>query len=64
MIEAARKVTSHPIPAEVAPRRAGDPAVLIANSDKARKVLGWKPTRENIEVMIRDAWCWEQNKRY
>jgi UDP-glucose 4-epimerase len=64
MIEAARRVTSHPIPAEVAPRRAGDPAVLIANSDKARSILGWKPTRENIEVMIRDAWCWEQNKRY
>lgn len=64
MIKAARKVTGHPIPAEVAPRRAGDPAVLIANSDKARKVLGWVPTRENIEIMIRDAWCWEQNKRY
>ena len=64
MIEAARRVTGHPIPAEIAPRRAGDPAVLIANSDKARKVLGWVPTRENIEVMIRDAWCWEQNKRY
>lgn len=64
MIEAARRVTGHPIPAEVAPRRAGDPAILIANSDKARKVLGWVPTRENIEVMIRDAWCWEQNKRY
>ena len=64
MIEAARRVTGHSIPAEIAPRRAGDPAVLIANSDKARKVLGWVPTRENIEVMIRDAWCWEQNKRY
>ena len=64
MIEAARRVTGHSIPAEIAPRRAGDPAVLIANSDKARKVLGWNPTRENIEVMIRDAWCWEQNKRY
>lgn len=64
MIEAARRVTNHPIPAEMAPRRAGDPAVLIANSDKARKVLGWVPTRENIEVMIRDAWCWEQKKRY
>ena len=64
MIESARRVTGHSIPAEIAPRRAGDPAVLIANSDKARKVLGWVPTRENIEVMIRDAWCWEQNKRY
>jgi hypothetical protein len=64
MIEAARKVTGHSIPANIAERRAGDPVVLIANSDKARKVLGWVPTRENIEVMIKDAWCWEQNKRY
>ena len=64
MIEAARRVTSHPIPAEVAPRRAGDPAVLIASSAKARKVLGWNPLRENVEVMIRDAWTWEQKKRY
>ncbi len=64
MIEAARRVTGHPIPATIAPRRAGDPAVLIASSQKARLKLGWNPTRENIEIMIRDAWCWEQNKRY
>lgn len=64
MIEAARRVTSHPIPAQISERRAGDPAVLIASSAKARKVLGWNPIRENIEIMIRDAWCWEQNKRY
>ena len=64
MIEAARRVTNHPIPAEIAERRAGDPAVLIASSTKARKVLGWNPIRENIETMIKDAWCWEQNKRY
>ena len=54
MIEAARRVTGHSIPAEIAPRRAGDPAVLIANSDKARKVLGWNPTRENIEVPVNE----------
>ena len=64
MIEAARKVTGHPIPLEIAPRRAGDPAVLIASSQKARLKLSWNPTRENIETMIRDAWCWEQHKRY
>lgn len=64
MIEAARRVTKHPIPAQIAPRRAGDPAVLIASSKKAREKLGWNPTRENIETMIKDAWCWEQNKRY
>ena len=64
MIEAARRVTNHPIPAEIAPRRLGDPAVLIASSEKARRVLGWNPKRENIQIMIKDAWCWEQNKRY
>ena len=64
MIEAARKVTSHPIPMNMSPRRAGDPAVLIASSSKAKKVLGWNPSRENIEVMIKDAWIWEQNKKY
>ena len=64
MVEAARKVTGHPIPLEVTPRRAGDPAVLIASSAKARKVLNWNPTRENIEIMIQDAWTWEKNKRY
>ena len=64
MIEAARKVTSHSIPMNMSPRRAGDPAVLIASSSKAKKVLGWNPSRENIEVMIKDAWIWEQNKKY
>ena len=64
MIEAARKVTSHPIPMNMSPRRAGDPAILIASSSKAKKVLGWNPTRENIELMIRDAWIWEKNKKY
>ena len=64
MVQAARKVTSHPIPIQISPRRAGDPAVLIASSSKAKSVLGWKPIRENIEVMIKDAWTWELNKRY
>ena len=60
MIEAARRVTGHPIPSCVVERRVGDPAVLIASSTKAREKLGWNPTRENIEVMIKDAWCWHQ----
>ena len=64
MIEAAKKVTGCEIPVEIAARREGDPAVLIASSEKAKKLLGWKPSRENIEIMIRDAWTWEQNKRY
>ena len=64
MVNAARKVTTHPIPLQIAARRAGDPAVLIASSSKAKQVLKWNPTREDIEVMIKDAWTWELNKRY
>ena len=64
MVEAARKVTKHPIPVEIAPRRVGDPEILIASSSKARKILKWTPTRENIEKIIADAWIWEQNKKF
>ena len=64
MIEAARKVTGDEIPLVVAVRRAGDPAKLIASSEKAREKLGWKPKFEDINIMIKDAWNWEQNKRY
>lgn len=58
VIETARKVTGHPIPAAVAPRRAGDPAQLIASSDKAKTVLGWKPEHADLEEIIATAWKW------
>lgn len=58
MLEAARKVTGREIPAEFAPRRAGDPDTLIAASDKAREILGWKPEFDNIEKIIESAWAW------
>ena len=61
MIEAARKVTGHAIPAKVCERRAGDPAKLVASSAKARKELGWEPKFENVEAMISSAWKWHQN---
>lgn len=64
MVNAARKVTNHSIPLQIVDRRAGDPAVLIASSSKAKQVLKWNPIREDIEVMIKDAWTWELNKRY
>lgn len=60
MIDVARRVTGHPIPALDVPRRAGDPAVLIASSDKAKKELGWKPKREKLEEIIESAWKWHQ----
>jgi len=60
VIETARTVTGHPIPAEVAPRRAGDPAVLIASSEKAINELGWKPKYADLHTMIESAWNWFQ----
>lgn len=56
MIEAARRVTGKEIKAVQAARRSGDPAVLIASSDKIKAKLGWSPKYDDIEVIIRDAW--------
>lgn len=61
MVEIARKVTGHPIPAEVAERRAGDPAVLIASSKKAMDELGWKPKYADVDTIISTAWNWHKN---
>ena len=61
VIETARDVTGHPIPAEVQGRRAGDPAVLVASSDKARSVLGWKPEKADLDTIIGSAWNWHQS---
>ena len=58
ILEAARKVTGHPIPAQDAPRRPGDPATLIASSQKAMDVLGWKPRYTSVEDVIASAWRW------
>jgi UDP-glucose 4-epimerase len=63
VIESARRVTGHPIPAEVHPRRAGDPAVLVASSEKAIRELGWKPKYTQLDEIVRTAWAWHQ-KRY
>lgn len=60
MIETARKVTGHEIPAKVCERRAGDPAKLVASLEKARRELGWVPKHENVEDMISSAWNWHQ----
>ncbi|QXM06677.1 UDP-glucose 4-epimerase GalE [Crassaminicella indica] len=61
VIETARKVTNHPISAEIIERRLGDPAVLIASSEKAKKVLGWKPKFDSLEKIIEDAWNFHKN---
>ena len=61
VIDVARKVTGHPIPAEICPRRAGDPAQLVASSDKARTVLGWKPQYADLETIVSTAWAWHKD---
>ncbi|MCM3585222.1 UDP-glucose 4-epimerase GalE [Mesobacillus maritimus] len=61
IIDTAREVTGHPIPAKTVERRAGDPSSLIASSAKAKEVLGWNPKRTSIHQIIQDAWNWHQN---
>lgn len=60
VVDVARKVTGHEIPAQIAPRRAGDPATLIATSEKAIKELGWKPEFNQLETIISSAWNWHK----
>ncbi len=61
MIDTARAVTGKEIPEKSGERRAGDPSILIASSDKAATRLGWQPTRTSIEKIIQDAWNWHVN---
>ena len=61
VIETARKVTGKPIKAVEEGRRAGDPAVLIASSEKAKNILGWKPEHADLEEIIASAWKWHSS---
>ncbi len=61
VIETAKEVTGHPIPAQIATKRAGDPAKLIASSEKAKKILGWTPEHASLEEIISTAWKWHKN---
>jgi UDP-glucose 4-epimerase len=63
VIESARRVTGRPIQVEMHPRRAGDPAVLVAGSQKAFRDLGWSPRYTRLDDIVRTAWLWHQ-KRY
>ena len=57
IIQAAREITGHEIPAEVVARREGDPAMLVAGGSLAFDVLGWRPARGDVRDVIRDAWA-------
>ena len=58
VIEVAREVTGHEIPAEISPRRPGDPDSLVAAAAKARDVLGWDPKFGDLKDIIASAWKW------
>jgi len=60
VVEVARKVTGHRVPVIESPRRAGDPAVLIASSEKIRRELGWQPRFPDLKAIVESAWQWHR----
>ncbi|WP_426403697.1 UDP-glucose 4-epimerase GalE [Streptomyces sp. R-07] len=62
VVETVREVTGHPIPELTAPRRPGDPAVLVASADAARERLGWTPSRPDLADVVADAWAFARTR--
>jgi len=62
VVDSARRVTGHAIPVEMKERRPGDPARLVAGSEKAKTVLGWKPQISDIDSIVKSAWEWQQQR--
>jgi UDP-glucose 4-epimerase len=60
VIDTARQITGCDIPVTIGPRRAGDPAVLVASADRIAKALGWRPQKSALDVIVRSAWEWER----
>ena len=60
VVETSRKITGHPIPGEITPRRLGDPATLVADSTAIQKQLGWVPKYNTLEAIIQSAWNWHR----
>ncbi len=61
VLDAVRRVSGHGVPATMSPRRAGDPASIVASSDKIRSQLGWKPAHDDLDLIVRHALDWEQS---
>jgi UDP-glucose 4-epimerase len=62
VVAAVGRVTGRPLPRVIGPRRAGDPAMLVASNEKAKAVLGWTPAKPDLETMIEDAWVFLQSR--
>lgn len=63
IVDAARRATGHPIPVEHAPRRAGDPAILVADSSQAQALLGWRPESSDLDTILGTAWNWYKRQK-
>jgi len=63
VVDTVRKITGRSVPVKMGPRRAGDPPALVADSTRARAILGWAPRRSELEVQIEDAWNWHLEMR-
>lgn len=63
VVEAVRRVTGLPLPIDAQPRRAGDPAVLVASNERARSLLGWAPKSSDLDTIVRTAWAWHTRAR-
>jgi UDP-glucose 4-epimerase len=64
VIDTAKQVTGREIPIELCPRRAGDPAILIGSSIKARQLLGWNPNYADLQTIVQHAWQWHQQRHF
>jgi UDP-glucose 4-epimerase len=64
VLESARRITQHPIPHIVGTRRAGDPPVLVASSERIRRELGWQPRYPTIDAIMETAWEWHKTHPY
>ncbi len=60
IIHACRRITGHAVPVQIGPRRPGDPPILVADSHRARSVLGWQPVRSGVDAIVASAWRWHQ----
>jgi UDP-glucose 4-epimerase len=60
VIDVARRITGHAIPARIEPPRPGDPAILLADPSRARQLLGWLPAHSGLQQMVSSAWAWQQ----
>lgn len=63
ILDAIEKVTGHPMPCTMGPRRAGDPPSLVADASRALRILGWKPEHSGVDEIIRDAWNWYRQEQ-